>query len=57
MALDMEREISFATCYFYGDREIDTIYLPITASEVSSPMGLVSNFKLDKVNMFGVDCL
>lgn len=53
--VELENEISYATYDFYKGKNIKTLYLPITTSSISSPMGLGSDSKPVMVDMFGVD--
>lgn len=46
--------ISRATMDFWSSRNVKTLYLPITTSSISSPMGLGSDSSPVKINLFGV---
>ncbi len=46
--------ISRATMAFWSSRNVKTLYLPITTSSISSPMGLGSDSSPVSVNLFGI---
>ncbi len=47
--------ISRATVDFWKDMDVKTIYLPITTSSISSPMGLGSDSLPVSINLFGIE--
>jgi len=51
----IEDIIHHATCMFYREEGIKTLFLPITTGSISSPMGLGSDSLPVKVNLCGVD--
>jgi asparaginyl-tRNA synthetase len=53
--LDLQNEISYATFEFYKKEGLKTIYLPITTTSVSSPMGLGSDSFPVEINICGID--
>lgn len=52
---EIENMIHQATCEFYKNEGIKTLFLPITTGSISSPMGLGSDSLPVKVNLCGVD--
>ena len=52
---DLENSINRATTHFYEEKDIPSIYLPITTGSISSPMGLGSDSSPVKVKLFDVD--
>lgn len=47
--------ISKATMEFWFKRNVKTLYLPITTSSISSPMGLGSDSSPVSINLFGIE--
>ena len=52
---ELENSINKATTYFYDEKDIPAMYLPITTSSISSPMGLGSDSSPVKIKLFGID--
>ena len=53
--IEIENMINTYTVKFYEEKGIKTLHLPVTTSSISSPMGLGSDSKPVKINLFGID--
>lgn len=53
--VEVQNLISIHTTKFYQEKEIKTLYLPVTTGSISSPMGLGSDSSPVKVNVCGID--
>ena len=53
--VNLQDGISRATQDFFAARGLRTLHLPITTGSISSPMGLGSDSKPVKIDLFGVD--
>lgn len=54
--INLQHNITILTMKFYEEKNMQTLYLPITTNSISSPMGLGSDSLPVKVNLCGVDC-
>jgi asparaginyl-tRNA synthetase len=52
--IDIQNVISTSTFKYFSQRGLKTLYLPITTASISSPMGLGSDSKPVKIDLFGV---
>ena len=55
LVVSLQDLVSVLTATFWAEYGVQTIHLPVTTGSISSPMGLGSDSKPVKVDLFGID--